>query len=98
MLLSFCLILCQFQPGVAYKGVAYKKSMYFKVSFARYVHWDKPINLSLLLWSKGKINVSAILTHLSLVSDFYNLWKRQKTKDFLTFSGGVEMWHWNEMG
>ena len=25
MLLSFCLIFCQFHPGVAYKSVAYKK-------------------------------------------------------------------------
>ena len=25
VLLSFCLIFCQFQPGVAYKSVAYKK-------------------------------------------------------------------------
>ena len=25
VLLSFCLIFCQFQSGVAYKGVAYKK-------------------------------------------------------------------------
>ena len=25
VLLSICLIFCQFQPGVAYKGVAYKK-------------------------------------------------------------------------
>ena len=28
VLLSFCLTFCQFQPGVAYKSVAYKKSMY----------------------------------------------------------------------
>ena len=28
MLLSTCLIFCQFQPGVAYKSVAYIKSMY----------------------------------------------------------------------
>ena len=25
LLLSFCLISCQFQPGVAYKSIAYKK-------------------------------------------------------------------------
>ena len=25
MLLSFCLIFCQFQPGIAYKSVSYKK-------------------------------------------------------------------------
>ena len=26
VLLSICLIFCQFQPGVAYKSVAYKKA------------------------------------------------------------------------
>ena len=26
VLLSFCLIFCQFQPGVPYKSVAYKKN------------------------------------------------------------------------
>ena len=29
MLLSFCLIFCQFHPGVAYKSVVYIKSVYF---------------------------------------------------------------------
>ena len=28
MLLNFCLIFCPFQPGVAYKNVAYKKTVY----------------------------------------------------------------------
>ena len=27
VLLSFCLIFCQFQPGVAYKSIAYKKGV-----------------------------------------------------------------------
>ena len=27
VVLSICLIFCQFQPGVAYKSVAYKKSV-----------------------------------------------------------------------
>ena len=39
-----------------------------------------------------------LLTHFSLVSHFYTPWKRQKTKAFLTFSGGIEMWHWTKMG
>ena len=33
------------------------------------------------------------LTHFSPVSHFYTRWKRQKTKVFLTFSRGIEMWH-----
>ena len=38
------------------------------------------------------------LTHFSPVSHFYIPWKRQKTKGFLMFSGGIEMWHWTKMG
>ena len=30
--------------------------------------------------------------------DFYTLWKRQKFKGFLTFSGVIEMEHWRKMG
>ena len=37
------------------------------------------------------------LTHFSPVSHFYTPWKRQKTKGSLTFSGGIEMWHWTKM-
>ena len=33
VLLSFCLIFCQFQPGVTYKSVAYKKACSFKNAF-----------------------------------------------------------------
>ena len=35
--------------------------------------------------------VRCILTNFSPVSHFYTPWKRQKTKGFLTFSGGIEM-------
>ena len=38
------------------------------------------------------------LTHFSPVSHFHVPWKRQKTKGFLKFSGGIEMWHWTKMG
>ena len=38
------------------------------------------------------------LTHFSPISQFYTPWKRQKTFGFLTFSGGIEMWHWTKMG
>ena len=38
------------------------------------------------------------LTHFSPVSHFYTPWKRQKTKGFLTFSWGIEMWHWTKIG
>ena len=44
------------------------------------------------------VRVCSFLTHFSPVSHFYTSWKRQKTKGFLTFSGGIEMWHWTKMG
>ena len=28
------------------------------------------------------------------MSHFYTPWKRQKTKGFLKFSGGIDIWHW----
>ena len=39
------------------------------------------------------LSIPTSLTHFSPVSQFYTRWKRQKTKGFLTFSGGIEMWH-----
>ena len=39
-----------------------------------------------------------VLTNFSPMSHFYTPWKRQKTYGFLTFSGGIEMWHWTKMG
>ena len=47
----------------------------------------------LLLWA-----LNWFLTHYSPVSHFYTPWKRQETFGFLTFSGGIEMWHWTKMG
>ena len=38
------------------------------------------------------------LTHFSPMPHFYTPWKRQKTYGFLTFSGGIEMWHWTKIG
>ena len=38
------------------------------------------------------------LTHFSPMSHFYTSWKPLKTYGFLTFSGGIEMWHWTKMG
>ena len=32
------------------------------------------------------------------MSYFYTPWKRQKTKGFLTFLGGIEIGHWREKG
>ena len=42
--------------------------------------------------------IKQYLTHFTPMSHFYNPWKRQKTYGFLTFSGGIEIWHWTKMG
>ena len=36
------------------------------------------------------------LTLLMSISHFYTPWKPQRTKGFLTFSGGIKMGHWHE--
>ena len=38
------------------------------------------------------------LTLLTTMSHFCTPWKRQKTKSFLTFSGGIEKGHWRKKG
>ena len=38
------------------------------------------------------------LTHFSPIFHFYTPWKRQKTFDFVTYSGGIGMEHWTKMG
>ena len=38
------------------------------------------------------------LTHFMPIFPFYTPGKRQKTRDFLIFSGGIEMEHWPEIG
>ena len=70
---------------------------------ARYyvLFMNRTIMLILLLIAYAYIvRIVAIwqrLTQFSPVSHFYTPWKRQKTKGFLTFSGGIEMWHWTKM-
>ena len=44
------------------------------------------------------LKIAVRLTQFSPVSYFYNPGKRQKSFDFLSFSGGIEMWHWTKMG
>ena len=41
VLLSFCLIFCQFQLGVSYKSVAYKKSGYLCKKLYRKIFFQK---------------------------------------------------------
>ena len=54
-----------------------------------------------VLWSFWYLNTFSrtfnTLPHFMPMFHFYTPWKRQKTKGFLTFSGGIEMEHWNEL-
>lgn len=43
---------------------------------------------------EAKTTQFSSLTHLSPMLQFYNLRKRQKTKGFPLFPGGIEMKHW----
>ena len=45
-------------------------------------------------WPYNKVICSKLLSHFMLMYHFYTPWKRPKTKDFLKFSGGIEMEHW----
>ena len=38
VLISFCLIFCQFQPGVAYKNAPYRKSKKKSIYIYIYIH------------------------------------------------------------
>ena len=50
-------------------------------------------------WQVSKKNVFFIvITNFGSMFHLYTPWKRQKTFGFLTFSGGIEMEHWPEMG
>ena len=44
------------------------------------------------------INSERALTHFRPMLHFYTLWKRQKTRSFLTFSESIERGHWPEIG
>ena len=59
VLFNFCLIFCQYQPGVAYKSVAYKKSVYSPDGLQAFKAWNLikkglhhryfPVNIAQLL-------------------------------------------------
>ena len=44
------------------------------------------------------VSIFCCLIYFKSVFRFYSPWKSQKNKDFLIFSGGIEMGHWLEIG
>ena len=42
--------------------------------------------------------ITKALTHFKAMFHFYTAWKRRKSLGFLTFSGGIKMEYWFEMG
>ena len=49
-------------------------------------------------FSNSLTNQKSGWTHFSAMFYFYTLWKRQKTKGFMTFSGCIEREHWVKCG
>ena len=74
-----------------------KKSFNFATVLKKRSPWWKDINISFHI-TQSQWVVQHILIYFSPVSHFYTPLKRQKTKGLLTFSGGIEMWHWTKMG
>ena len=62
-------------------------------NFAFFMIWFQ----SWILWKCSKC-IKKVFNPFSPVSHFYIPWKRHKIEDFLTLSGGIEMWHWTKMG
>ena len=67
--------------------------------------WNKKLNASTITitrFSSIEIICKSLgmnwLSHFSPMLHFYTPWKCQKTFEFLTFSGGIEMEHWAKMG
>lgn len=66
--------------------------------------YDALPKLLLFIWKVMSISMVCyfelllIFTHFSPVFYFYNPWKGQKPKAYLTFSGGKRVKHWDKMG
>ena len=60
----------------------------------------RTLQLGFFSWQQSKtvILYKTFNQFFSLMFHFYTPWKRQKTFGFLTFSEGIEMWHWTKMG
>ena len=55
-----------------------------------------PNNFIIIAWKKLIPHKWKKLILFTLMFHFYTPWKHQKTKSFLTFSGGIEIGHWRE--
>ena len=64
MLLSFCLFFCQFQPGIAYKSVAYKKKHVPKIDEIRFI--AKQSNAPILGISESRLDSSILSSEVDI--------------------------------
>ena len=82
LLLSICLIFCQFQSGVAHKSVAYKKSMYhikiYRITQLRY-------RITKLSYRITKLNYCITKLNFSLTKLNYGITKLSHRKTKLRF-------------
>ena len=82
LLLSICLIFCQFQSGVAHKSLAYKKSMYhikiYRITQLRY-------RITKLSYRITKLNYCITKLNFSLTKLNYGITKLSHRKTKLRF-------------
>ena len=100
---NYLIRLCCWRRLKIWEQIQFYDEKYFKkyerlctVSF--YFIWKKLLMYKTFPSLLDKSISRSELTHFSPLSHFYDPWKRQTTKGFLTFSGGIEMWHWSKMG
>ena len=75
----------------SFTGIFQRFSLDFQNIYRSTINWFwPPLNLKLIFYVKSS-------THFSPISHFYTPWKHHKTIGFLTFSDGIEMWHWTNM-
>ena len=73
--------------------------IFFMGLLAFYTYWKLRKRFSdIYRRSRKRPEIWNGLIHFTSMSHFYIPWKRQKTKCFLTFSGGIEIGHWREKG
>ena len=66
--------------------------------FSKMTMVKSQLNYFLLAWMFYQKMSNDLTNIFRPMFHFYTPWKRQETKGFLTFSGGVEMKHWPKMG
>ena len=82
VLLSFYLISCQFQPGVAYKSVTYKKRVFhYRISRDLFVCFISSIQISRPKHYSKRCMRASYIIHWTVNIKFYS-YVNEEAKDF----------------